>query len=106
MQALDPFTLDRRLAGVARSWLGFRRALRSGNARDHRFESDGAFASLELLSELEQAPAGAFSLEQRRWVLRLHEQHRHVEPLQRVARAFRVDVQAPAGRDVTLRSAR
>ena len=54
MLALDPFTLDRRLAEVAGAWLGFRRALPAGNARDHRFENQAGFATLELLSELEQ----------------------------------------------------
>ena len=88
MLAPDPFTLDRRLAEVARAWLGFRRALRAGSARDHRFENQGAFTTLELLRELEQAPAGVFSFAQQRWVFRLGEQHLHRAALVRSADAW------------------
>jgi hypothetical protein len=89
MFELDPYSLDRRLATMARSWRGFRRALGEGTASEHRFEIDGRFATLELLSELEQAPPGVFAVAQRRWLLRFHEQHQHLALLARREQVFR-----------------
>jgi hypothetical protein len=85
----NPLAIDRRLREVAHSRARFRRALRSGTAAEHAFESVGSRVDEELLDELRSAgegdPLGPALF---RWAYLLREDHELVELDQSLARAW------------------
>ncbi|HEX6275061.1 MAG TPA: hypothetical protein VFZ53_18595 [Polyangiaceae bacterium] len=86
----DPFHVDRKLAEAARAWLAWRRALRHGTGSDHRFERLGAFASRELVLELEAAGArDPLAPALAAWARRLHFEHETAELVARREHAYR-----------------
>jgi hypothetical protein len=103
----DPFAIDRRLREVARAWLAWRRALRRGSGEDHRFEHLGAFASAELIRELDGARAvDPLAPSLRAWALRLHLEHQTRDLVAARERAFRTErhpLESPASGKFTLR---
>ena len=103
----DPFAIDRRLREVARAWLAWRRALRSGAGEEHRFERLGTYASSELVRELFAARAvdplapALFT-----WAYRLYLEHATRELVISRERAFRAErhgLAAPESGKFTLR---
>jgi len=87
----DPFHVDRKLAEAAGAWLAWRRALRGGAGRDHRFERLGAFASHELVLELRAAGSAGDPLAPSlaAWAHRLHLEHGTLELVAGRERALR-----------------
>lgn len=71
----DPLSIDRRLAGIARSLQSFRAALREGRGDDHAFELTGQKASRELLETLADATHDPLAPALLRAAHRLHEAH-------------------------------
>lgn len=72
---VDTFSLDRKLAAMARSHRGFLRALRIGNAEEHAFEFTAAPATAALVRSLgETASVDPLAQPLQRWVYRLYEE--------------------------------
>jgi hypothetical protein len=96
----DPFALDRRLRETARAWLAWRRALRRGAGEEHRFERLGAFATAELVGELEIASSvDPLAPSLWAWALRLYLEHQTKDLVAARERAFRAERHALEGPD-------
>ena len=71
----DPLSIDRQLAGIARSLRSFRVALREGRGDDHAFELTGQKASRELIETLADNAHDPLAPPLLRAAHRLHEAH-------------------------------
>jgi hypothetical protein len=72
---VDTFSLDRKLAGMARSQRGFLRALREGTAEEHAFDFTARPATAALVRDLgETAAVDPLAKPLQRWLYRLYEE--------------------------------
>jgi hypothetical protein len=89
---VDTFSLDRKLATLARSHRGFLRALRAGPAEEHAFDFTARPATAGLVRDLgETAAVDPLAKPLRRWMYRLYEERALADFSIALARSWYLD---------------